>query len=102
MSDLPITPVSELPAAVQKAPAASQKVYEAALGFEEMLVQNLTNDMFSTDSSDGSDDGSDDSSSAGGPYASLLPQALAQGVAQDGGLGLAQQIWTASGGTKAT
>jgi hypothetical protein len=60
------------------APAATTKTSDDAVskGFEKLLLQQLANEMLKTT-------GDDDS-----PYASLLPDALADAVEQGGGLGL--------------
>lgn len=88
---------SLLPADIRSAPPARQQAYTAALGFEQLLVQQLSTSLadsaqgtFGGDSGDGSDDGTGGSTAS--PYASLLPQALTQGVMDGGGLGLAAQL----------
>ena len=118
MSDLSATDLSALgsnimpavlPPDVRKAGAKGEQLYKAALGFEQLLTQELTNQlaqtMQGTDGSDGSDsssgDGSDDPStqsifSMGGssPVVSqMLPQALSDGITQAGGLGIAHQLY---------
>jgi len=81
----------------------------SALGFEQLLTQELTDQlaqtMQGTDGSDGSDSSSDDGSndpstqsifSMGGssPVVSqMLPQALSDGITQAGGLGIAHQLY---------
>jgi Rod binding domain-containing protein len=73
-----------LPADIRSAPPARQQAYAAALGFERLLVQQLTSSLAaSTQDAMGGKDS---------PYASLLPDALAQGVMDGGGLGLAAQL----------
>ncbi len=92
-SGLPPIDQAQLPADVRSAPPARKHAYEAGLGFEQLLVQQLSQSMVDS-TSDGSDDGGDAPSclGAGSPYASLLPDALSQGVMSGGGLGLAKQI----------
>ena len=99
-----------LPPDVRAAGAKGEQLYKAALGFEQLLTQELTNSlaqtMQGTDGSDGSDqssdDGSDDPSTQsifsmdGGssPVVSqMLPQALSDGITQAGGLGIAHQLY---------
>lgn len=101
VSGLPPIDSSQLPADVRDASPARRDAYEAGLGFEQLLVQQLSQSMVDS-TSDASDDGSDgdgtDATSglgAGSPYASLLPDALSQGVMAAGGLGLAQQLMDA-------
>ena len=118
MSDLTATDLSALgsnilptvlPPDVRKAGAKGEQLYKAALGFEQLLTQELTDQlaqtMQGTDDPDGSDsssdDGSDDPStqsifSMGGssPVVSqMLPQALSDGITQAGGLGIAHQLY---------
>ncbi len=97
-SGLPPIDASQLPADVRAASPARQSAYEAGLGFEQMLVQQLSQSL--TDSSGdaaSSDDGTSSSSGLAGdsPYASLLPDALTSGVMDAGGLGLARQLMDA-------
>jgi hypothetical protein len=98
-----------LPPDVQKAGAKGEQLYKAALGFEQLLTKELTDQlaqtMQGTDDADSSgsssDDGSDDPStqsifSTGGssPVVSqMLPQALSDGITQAGGLGMAHQLY---------
>ena len=118
MSDLQATDLSALgsnilptvlPPDVRKAGAKGEQLYKAALGFEQLLTQELTDQlaqtMQGTDDADSSgsssDDGSDDPStqsifSMGGssPVVSqMLPQALSDGITQAGGLGIAHQLY---------
>jgi len=80
---LPPVDQAQLPADIRSAPAARKHAYEAGLGFEQLLVQQLTQSL--TDSTR-------DALGGDSPYASLLPDALSQGVMQNGGLGLARQL----------
>lgn len=97
-----------LPPDVRAAGAKGEQLYKAALGFEQLLTQELTDQlaqtMQGTDAADGSDDGSDGSDdpatdsifSTGGtsPVVSqMLPQALSDGITQAGGLGIAHQLY---------
>jgi Rod binding domain-containing protein len=101
----PIDAASE-PADIQNGNTAAKNAYQEALGFEDVLVQQLTQDLASTvtsPSDDGSsDDGSDDSSDSSGGilgsdpstsgFASLIPTALTQSIMSSGGLGIAAQL----------
>jgi hypothetical protein len=98
-----------LPPDVRAAGAKGEQLYKAALGFEQLLTKELTDQlaqtMQGTDAMGGSDDssgdGSDDPStssifSMGGtsPVVSqMLPQALSDGITQAGGLGIAHQLY---------
>jgi hypothetical protein len=75
---------SLLPPEIRSAPPARQQAYTAALGFEQLLVQQLSTSL--ADSAQGTFGG------GASPYASLLPDALTQGVMGGGGLGLAAQL----------
>jgi Rod binding domain-containing protein len=76
-----------LPADVRQGPKADRDRYVAALSFERQLVHQLAKQLSETAGS-----GDEDSSSATKVYRDMLPDALADAVAQGGGLGLARQI----------
>jgi Rod binding domain-containing protein len=91
------------PYAIKHGDSAAKSAYSEALGFEQVFVNELSQQLTATlggdssDSSDSSDsvDGSSDgsSSSPAGPYSSLLSSALSQGVMSSGGAGgLAMQL----------
>jgi len=89
MSTLPPIDSSALPAAIRNGSPKDRQNYEAALGFERMLVQQLAKSLTDTTKSS---DGDDESSAATATYRSMLPDALADGITSAGGLGLAQQL----------
>lgn len=105
-STLPPIDAANEPANIRNGNATAKKAYQEALGFEDILVQQLTQELASTvtSSSDGSsDDGSGDSSSgsSGGilgsdpstsAFASMIPTALTQSIMSNGGLGIADQL----------
>ena len=64
-------------AAPAATPAPASKPDAASKGFEQLLVQQLAQEMLKTVGGD-----------MGSAYASLLPNALADAVEQNGGLGL--------------
>ena len=85
-----------LPAEVRKGSAADKKDYQAALGFERMLVGELTKAMTATANPAG--DGGDTSILSGGDaatstYLQMLPDQLADSVMANGGLGLAKDFY---------
>ncbi len=97
------------PASVRNGSPAVQKAYASALDFEEMLVQQLSQSLTQGTGLGGGEEGSEESmegapeggsgaaSGAGGgaantQLASLLPQALTEGVMSQGGLGMATQL----------
>lgn len=80
---LPPVDQAQLPADVRSAAPQRRRAYEAGLGFEQLLVQQLAQSLTSSAS---------DALGGDSPYASLLPDALSQGVMDGGGLGLARQL----------
>jgi Rod binding domain-containing protein len=107
MSGLPPIDQSLIPADVRNGSAKDKQTYNAALGFEKTLMDELTKAMAATaqpadDSDSSSDDGSgDDSSSLDQPdaatsmYMQMLPDQLTDGLMQGGGLGLARTFYDA-------
>lgn len=82
MSVLPPVDQAALPADVRNAGKQARDQYQVALAFERQLTAQLAKQLTST---------------AGGaleegPYAQLLPDALADAVTAAGGLGLARQM----------
>ncbi|MDO8184465.1 hypothetical protein Q5424_03310 [Conexibacter sp. JD483] len=72
-----------LPADIRQSSQTRRDAYTASLGFEQLLVQQLTESL------------ADSARSAMGgdsPYANMLPQAMADGIMGAGGLGLARQL----------
>ncbi|MFL5841456.1 MAG: hypothetical protein ACJ77Z_13490 [Thermoleophilaceae bacterium] len=100
-----LPPINEaaLPAEVRNGTKQDKKAYEAALGFERMLLGELTKSLADTAKPAGSDDGGDDSSgdgsgsqtqdAASSMYMQMLPDQLADAVTAGGGLGLAQSLY---------
>ena len=74
-----IAPVDEalVPAAVRK--EGGTDAYQAALGFESMLLNQLTEDLVPGD----------------GPYASTINAAFGDALLQGGGVGLAEDLYRA-------
>src|SRR5919198_751177 len=88
-----MAPVESIQAVTPAAAAASQsdaKLRDAAKQFESVLVEQLAKQLQETAKPADDEDGE---SAASGFYAQLLPGALAQGVSDAGGLGLADQIY---------
>jgi Rod binding domain-containing protein len=109
MSALPGTslpPISQslMPADIRNGDAKAKQAYQQGLGFEDMLVQQLTQQLAQTvtsSSGDGSGDSSDSSDSEDGTlgsdpsisaFAGLIPTALTQSIMSGGGLGVADQL----------
>ena len=105
-SSLPPVDAANEPADIRNGNTAAKNAYQEALGFEDVLVQQLTQELASTVTSptdDGSsDDGSGDSSDSSGGilgsdpstsgFASMIPTALTQSIMSSGGLGIAAQL----------
>jgi Rod binding domain-containing protein len=99
----PINAANE-PAAIRNGDADAKKAYQVGVSFEQVLVDQLTQELASTatdSTGDGSDDGSGESSSASGlmggdpassAYANMLPQTLTSSIMSGGGTGIAMQI----------
>jgi Rod binding domain-containing protein len=100
---LPPVDASLLPAEVRKAGPQAQKLYETALSFEGVLEQQLAQALTSTLQTDPSSDGSSDDSSSDSASTTLLtqmlPDALSQGLTSAGGVGIAEQLYQALGGS---
>jgi Rod binding domain-containing protein len=86
---LPPIDRSLLPADVRDASPAKRRTYEAALGFERMLVAQLAKSLSDTTGGDESAE----TSAATSTYRNMLPDALADGIIAGGGLGLAKDIY---------
>jgi Rod binding domain-containing protein len=95
-SSLPPVNQTLEPAWVRHGSPATQKSYQTALAFEEMLVEQLSKSLTATSGLEGESGQEGQSSSEGGssssPLSSMLPQALTSGVMSAGGLGLAAQM----------
>jgi Rod binding domain-containing protein len=85
VTSLPPLAPGALPADVRAGSAEDRSAYAAALGFERVLVGELTKSLQRT--------AGDDADRAGGPYGSLVPEALADAIAAGGGLGLAHDLY---------
>ena len=95
-SALPPIYQASLPAEVRNGSKQDKKAYQAALGFERMLLGELTKAMAET--AKPIDGGDEDSSSqtqdvASSIYLQMLPDQLADAVTAHGGLGLAKSFY---------
>jgi Rod binding domain-containing protein len=102
--------VADIPANIRNGNSKAMQAYSEGLAFEDVLVnelsQQLANTMYGgsgldgdSSSSDGTDssDSSDGSSSGGmlsgaSAYASLIPQTLTSSIMDGGGIGVAEQF----------
>jgi Rod binding domain-containing protein len=92
MSGLELSSISvaAIPASVRAEGKEAEQTYKAALGFERMLVAQLTKSMFTT--AEGEDDG-EGQSAATGAYKEMLPGTLADAVTNAGGIGMADDLY---------
>jgi Rod binding domain-containing protein len=102
-SALPAIDEARLPAGVREGSPKAKQAYETARGFEEVLLNELTQEMCKTSGLGGEGEGeaegagSEEGSSqqsGGGMLSSLLPQTLAESVSRQGSLGLAGALTT--------
>jgi Rod binding domain-containing protein len=104
---LPPIDAAVQPADIRNGNAQAKQAYQEALGFEDILVQQLTQQLAATvttpdasTSSDGSSNGSSDSTGTGvlgsdpstSAFASLIPTALSQSIMSGGGVGIADSL----------
>ena len=91
MSGLDLNAISAaaIPAHVREAGEDAEQTYKAALGFERMLLSQLTKTMFST--AEGEE--GEGQSAATGAYKEMLPGTLADAVTNAGGIGLAEDLY---------
>jgi Rod binding domain-containing protein len=92
-------PTSAIPAEVKKAGEKATDTYKAALGFEQMLVKQLTKQL--SDSAalggdgSGSDDDSGDSGAGSSPvaYREMVSDQMAASITNAGGIGIAKNLY---------
>jgi len=96
---VPVMNQSSVPAAVREGSSAAKQAYTTGQGFEEMLLQQLSQSLAQSSGLGGEGDGGEGggeeegaSSQAGGALEALLPQALTEGIMRGGGIGLATQL----------
>jgi len=101
---LPAVDQAAMPAEVRNGTEKQKQAYAAALGFEQMLVQQLTKSLASSAmGTDPTDDGSSDDGSSGdgstgtdsgaSMYTDMISSSLASGISQQGGIGLANSLY---------
>ena len=81
INGLPAVPNSALPAAVRNGSDDDKQAYKAALGFEQILLNQLVGEMLPK------------GTLTEGPYAAPMQEAFTNGLIADGGLGLAAQLY---------
>ena len=83
INGLPAVPATALPAAVRNGSDDDKQAYKAALGFEQILLGQLVDEMLPK------------GALSDGPYAAHAQEAFATGLIADGGIGLAAQLYPA-------
>lgn len=103
-TNLPPIDAALLPADIRNGDAQAKQAYQEALGFEDILMQQLTQQLADTVTSPGGDSSgpSDASGSSSGGmlgsdpstsmFASLIPTALTQSMMSGGGVGVADRL----------
>jgi Rod binding domain-containing protein len=92
---LPPIDQATLPADIRNGSKQDKQAYTAALGFERMLLGELTKQMAETAKpADGGDDDNKDAASS--MYMQMLPDQLADAVVQNGGTGIARNLYDAT------
>jgi hypothetical protein len=81
LSGLPAIPETALPSEVRDGTAKDKQAYQAALGFERVMLGTLTKQL------------TEDSALADGPYASAVQDAFSGALVANGGLGLGEQLF---------
>jgi hypothetical protein len=81
INGLPAVPATALPAAVRDGSHSDKQAYKAALGFEQILLNQLVGEMLPK------------GTLTEGPYAAPMQEAFTNGLIADGGIGLAAQLY---------
>ena len=82
ISGLPSVSDAALPASVRSGSESDKQAYKAALGFEQMLVEQMVTTM-----------AGDNGPLADGPYAQQMQTTLSSAITGGGGFGLAQSLY---------
>jgi hypothetical protein len=88
LSGLPALPDTALPAAVRDGDASTKQSYQAAMGFEQVMLGQLVKEMLPQDSQ-----------LASGPYGDEIQQAMTSSLVDGGGIGLGRQLFSMMQGT---
>jgi Rod binding domain-containing protein len=81
---------SVLPAEVRNGGKEAKEAYAAAVGFERMLVKQLTKSLTDSAAVGGGEDGKSGSPAA---YREMISDGIADAITQGGGIGLAQDLY---------
>jgi Rod binding domain-containing protein len=97
-ASLPVVDQAAMPADVRNGTDKQKQAYAAALGFERMLVEQLTKSLAQDATNTDSDDSEDGSGKSGASmYSQMISSSLADSVEQKGGLGLANDLYRSLG-----
>jgi Rod binding domain-containing protein len=91
---LPPIDQASLPAEIRTGSAEDKQNYQAALGFERMLLGELTKAMADTAKPAEGDDSGQPEDAASSMYMQMMPDQLADAITAGGGLGLAQSFYS--------
>ncbi len=98
-SGLPTVAATVEPAFVRNGSASVKSAYKEAVGFEEMLAEQLTQSMAQAgglseggQAGGGESEGEGEGAGASTLVSSMLPQTLSEALTRGGGLGLATQL----------
>jgi Rod binding domain-containing protein len=86
---LPALP-SVLPAEVRNGTKEDKQAYQAALGFERMLVKQLTKPLTDSSALGGGEEGQGGAPAA---YREMISDSIADAITKGGGIGLAQSLY---------
>ena len=81
---------SVLPAEVRNGGKEAKEAYSAALGFERMLVKQLTKSLTDSAAIGGGEDGKSGSPAA---YREMISDGIADAITRGGGIGIAQSLY---------
>ena len=82
-----------MPTEVRKAGKEAQDAYRAAVGFEQMLVKQLTQTLTDSSAFGGGEGGEGGEGAAPAGYRDLLTDNLSGAIARAGGLGVAENLY---------
>jgi Rod binding domain-containing protein len=88
-------PTTAIPADVKKAGTKAEDTYKAALGFEQMLVKQLTKSLSDSSALGAGKDGEDGEGSSGSPavYRDMVADQMAASITNAGGMGIARSMY---------
>jgi hypothetical protein len=88
----PVDPAA-IPADVRAAGPEARRLYTVALGFERMLIEQLTSELAEPAYAGSEDEDSGGMGAASGAFREQLPGTLADALTAGGGIGLAPELY---------